>query len=342
MVDKLVLAPYRLDAFRVDLLGSTYISMYDIDYIDEIEVADFLAGCGRDYVKRGLALLSSGYRKLFKDAPKFKNDKAENKYYLDRLKEFVEDFNNNDFEDVVNFKADLIYIECEKLEQEIRRPYSAEYKERMQAELNKRANIDVDKWLSIEKHNLILTVNSIIAELEGFYSGSKDSRLIKAEQRKREFFFCRIMQGFGFFLDMEGIAFQGYENTVFYSDLRTKYSICDILAVYKSVPGLYKNFTFTLGGLYSCLDSFHRRIEQFSDFEGFNTESVIKKKEEVKEEDDEEAAEQRFQKMMALFREQKKNKAEEEQAEEERNKSSDSVGRGYWVNREFTVEEFKQ
>lgn len=338
MVDKLILVPYRLDAFRVDLFNKTYISLYDIDFIDEIEVAEFLGVCGRDYVKRGLALLSSGYRKLFKSAPKFKNDKAENKYYLEKLKELVEDFNKNDFEEVIELKADEVYIECQNLENEIRRPYSEEYKERKQKELNKCANIDVDKWLSIEKHNLISTVNSIIAEFEGFYSGSKDSRLIKAEQRKREFIFCRIMQGFGFFLDTEGVAFKGFENTVLFSNLRTKYSICDILAVYRSIPGLYKFYDFTLSGLYNCLDSYHREIEHFADFKGFTVDnsSVEQKEEEI----DAEEAEQKFQNIMARIEESRKNKAKEE--EQIKNKSSDSVGRGYWVNRLFEVEEFKQ
>lgn len=341
MVDKLILVPYRLDEFRVHLLGSTYISMYDIDYIDEIEVAEFLAGCGRGYIKRGLSLLSSGYRKLFKEAPKFKNDKAENKYYLEKLKELVDSFNSRDFEEVINLKNDEVYLECERIENEIKRPYSLDYKEKMQKKLNACANIDVDKWLNIEKHNLILTVNSIIAELDGFYSDSKDSRLIKGEQRKREFFFCRIMQGLGFFLDTEGVAFKGFENTVLFSNLRTKYSICDILAVYKSVPGLYKAFDFTLSGLYSCLDSFHRKIEQFADYEGLDTDNIIKEHNNgVKEDSDnkEKDAEQRFQDMMALFRDLKENK---ENKEQDRNNNSVSSG-GYWVNRLFTVEEFKQ
>ena len=260
----------REDVFRVRYFENEKPSIcpYDIDFVDKDEMVERLAGAGREYVKRGLCVLSSDFMGLFESAPAFKNTKEENKYFLDLLKSKVNLLYDIDLEGVIGQRNDEIFLECERLEKEVKQPiyskYLIEYGEKLRNELNEKAAYDVVGEIETYRQNMISMCQSIIEQTEVYYISNID-RVRKAEQRNRDLLFCKIMQGLSFFYDNDCPVYEGTDTPAF-SNLRSKYSIIDILAIRAGLGLEYDRYDIDSAASYfHCLEAFDRNIEEFSD-----------------------------------------------------------------------------
>lgn len=260
----------REDIFRCNFFNEMVICPYDIDFVDKDEMVEQLAKAGREYVKRGLCLLSNGFKGLFDSAPAFKNTKEENKYYLELLKEKVSQLYDIDFSEVVEQKNNQIYAECEELERELKQKiyttYMKEYGEKLRAELQAKADFDTIGWVENHRQNIISILQSIVEQTEVYYM-VKNETARKQEQRNRDLIFCQIMQGLSFFYDNDCPVYDDDETEqAAFSDLRAKYSIIDILSIRASLGFEYDKYSLdSVGAYFHCLEAFHRDIEEFSD-----------------------------------------------------------------------------
>lgn len=258
----------REDIFRMCFFNDTILCPYDIDAVDMVEMVEQLSKAGREYVKHGLSLLSSEFKGLFDSAPAFKTTKEENRYYLELLKEKVSQLCVVDFSDVVELKNNQIYVECERLEKELKKPiyttYMREYGEKLKAELQRKANFDTVKWVETNRNQTISMLQSVIEQTEPFYL-IKNERIRKQEQRDRELIFCQIMQALSFFFDNDCPVYDGTETPAF-SDIRAKYSVIDILSIRASLGVVYDRYNIdSVASYYECIEAFDKNIDEFSE-----------------------------------------------------------------------------
>ena len=258
----------REDIFRCKFFNDISLCPYDIDFVDKDEMVEKLAKAGRAYVKRGLCLLSREFKGLFDNAPKFRSTKEENVYFLELLKEKVNQLYDMDFSEVVEQKNNQIYAECEELERELKQKiystYMKDYGEKLRAKLQAKADFDSVGWVENHRQNIISILQSIIEQSEVYYV-VKNETARKQEQRCRDLIFCQIMQGLSFFYDNDCPVYDGTDTPMF-SDLRAKYSIIDILSIRACLGLDYDRYSIdSIVSYFHCLEAFHRDIEEFSD-----------------------------------------------------------------------------
>ena len=359
MCDFLSLVRKRQDFLVVYGCFGPTISPYTVDFVDKDRMAEILASAGRDYIKQGLQLLCPDFINVFRQMGSISNSKKENAELLKILEHHIENMNSLiDIDDIMRVKADVIYRECEELEgflMDYKRKnpgwvytLDADSIRKKEKKLERLAGLDVEEWCLGAVDKVKSDILQTIKNIKPYYEKGISEGMRKWEQRNRDLFFVMIIQGLCFFYDV-------YEPDMCFS--KGYYSIVDILAIRAALKD-NPRYPLNLTGFYSCLDSFHRRIEEFEDINFIRVlsglddyediERVVKNKrvtayKEAKIENDEEEAEKVFQNIMANFRELRRKREAEIEREKNKSYSSTSLNSnsGYWSNREFIIEEFK-
>ena len=104
------LSRFRINPFIVEVDGVLEVIPYMVGSFDisEEKIVSLLLSRSREEIKRGLCLLSSDFRKLFNQAPKFRNTKDENKFYFNILCKQYEKFQSMDLNSFFEAKEDFL------------------------------------------------------------------------------------------------------------------------------------------------------------------------------------------------------------------------------------------
>lgn len=225
---------------------SLLIDMYKTEESEEdlyfLDVEKALCAAGRDYTKKYLSLLCSDFADIFKQTKKM-SSRDENLFLLEMVKDkLLNLWDLLDIEEMVQQKADEIYDDCLRLENELKALSlcSCEdmvLKKQKEETLLKACSRDAVEEVEKAVYDLAFSVEEAVSTVDAIYSDLSTANLKKKESRHREESFVRLVYCLGLIFDS---------------------SVFDMVALRACLldTKFNQDYELTTDGFFSCLEDF--------------------------------------------------------------------------------------